>query len=167
MYVFQPIFICISLYGKPILLFCCGLHNDFPSHQVRRVMQARVTGLDPITQFSGLCKRIFPGNPCLHFSRPHSLMLMQASLMQASLMQASLMQASLCKPALYIVCIHISFRFFLSFFLPLIFILSFLSLLTLLFPSQHGRIFPSRWYVRRGSDTGLLFRGGPVFSVQR
>ena len=89
MYVFQPIFICISLYGKPISTVLCGLHNDFPSHQVRRVMQARVTGLDPITQFSGLCKRIFPGNPCLHFSRPHSLILMHASLMQATL----------CKPA--------------------------------------------------------------------
>ena len=83
-------------------LFYCSVVaciTIFPSHQVRRVMQARVTGLDPITQFSGLCKRIFPGNPCLHFSRPHSLILMQASLMQASLMQASLMQASLCKPA--------------------------------------------------------------------
>ena len=105
MYVFQPIFICISLYGKPISTVLCGLHNDFPSRQVWRVMQARVTGLDPITQFSGLCKRIFPGNPCLHFSCPHSSIpslckpayasqLMQASLMQASLMQASLMQAT-------------------------------------------------------------------------
>ena len=106
MYVFQPIFICVSLYGKPISTVLCGLHNDFPSHQVRRVMQARVTGLDPITQFSGLCKRIFPGNPCLHFSCPHSSI------------------PSLCKPAyasqpyashMYIVCIHISFVSFFRF----------------------------------------------------
>lgn len=99
-------------------LFYCSVVaciTIFPSHQVRRVMQARVTGLDPITQFSGLCKRIFPGNPCLHFSRPHSLILMHASLMQASLCKPAYASQPLCKPALYIVCIHISFVSFFCF----------------------------------------------------